>query len=221
MSEWDTAKLVINSVTATIMDIKEFSKQLKNKKKELQALTHRRMPVIAGKMAKEHFQENFRKEGFVNDGIHPWPRSRRLTSEGSGAGSNYGTLLSSRKHLYKSIKYIPGDARVTVSNDLVYAPIHNWGGDITVTPRMKRFFWAQYREATGKSKEHTRGKKKGKQGRAAKAKETPEAKFWKRMALTKKKKLHIPKRQFLGPSKELTTMIEEKYEQEIYKILNS
>lgn len=203
------------------MDIKEFSKQLNNKKREIQALTHRRMPVIAGKMAKGHFQENFRKGGFVNDGLHPWPRSRRLSSEGSGAGSNYGTLLSSRKHLYKSIKYIPGDARVTVSNDLVYAPIHNWGGDITVTPRMKRFFWAQYREATGKSKEHTQGKKKGKQGRAAKAKETPEAKFWKRMALTKKKKLHIPQRQFLGPSKELTTMIEEKYEQEIYKILNS
>ena len=78
MSEWDTAKLVINSVTATIMDIKEFSKQLNSKKKEIQALTHRRMPVIAGKMAKEHFQENFRKGGFVNDGLHPWPRSRRL-----------------------------------------------------------------------------------------------------------------------------------------------
>lgn len=203
------------------MDIKEFSKQLKDKIKELQRLTHRRMPIIAGKMAKEHFQENFRKGGFVNDGLHPWPSSRRLASGDSGASSNYGTLLSSRKHLYKSIKYIPGDARVKVSNDLVYAPIHNWGGNIPVTPRMKRFFWAQYREVTGKSKSPTQGKKRGKQGKAAKAQETPEAKFWKRMALTKKKHLHIPQRQFLGPSKELTTMIEEKYEQEIYKILNS
>lgn len=217
MSGWDTAKVVIIFEITTPMDIKEFSAQLKAKKKEIQTLIHKRAPVIVGKMAKDHFQGNFRKGGFVNDGIHPWPQSRRLSSGDSG----YGTLLSSRKHLYKSIKYVPSDARVRVSNDLIYAPIHNWGGEITVTPRMKRFAWAKYYKATGQTRKPTKGKKKGKRGQATPIKESEEAKFWKRMALTKKRKIKIPQRQFLGQSKELTQAIHERLDKDIRNIINS
>lgn len=202
------------------MDIKEFSTLLKARKKELQELARNRMPVIAGKMAKDHFQENFRLGGFVNGGLHPWPETKRLSSGGTDAGSNYGTLLSSRKHLYKSIKYIPGDGRVKVANELVYAPTHNWGDEIPVTPRMRRFAWAKYYEATGKKKKPTVGKKTRKKRGTAKVVESPEAKFWKRLALTKKKKLKIPQRQFLGESKELTQMITERTEKEIRNVLN-
>ena len=56
------------------MDIKEYSKLLKAKRKELDGLMKRKMPVIAGRMAKDHFQDNFRQGGFVNGGLHPWPR---------------------------------------------------------------------------------------------------------------------------------------------------
>ena len=48
------------------MDIKEYSKLIKAKRKELDDLMKRKMPVIAGRMAKDHFQDNFRREGFVN-----------------------------------------------------------------------------------------------------------------------------------------------------------
>ena len=48
------------------MDIKEYSKLIKAKRKELDGLMKRKMPVIAGRMAKDHFQDNFRQGGFVN-----------------------------------------------------------------------------------------------------------------------------------------------------------
>lgn len=211
------------------MDIKEFSKQIKAKRKELDDLMKRKMPVIAGRMAKDHFQDNFRQGGFVDGGLHPWKKAKRLSSGGTDAASQYGTLLSGRNHLFSSIKYMPGDYRVKVANEVVYAPVHNNGGTLspTVTPQMRRFAWAKYYEASGKAQKAAKGKRKGKKkGSGEKDKEkteNPEALRWKRLALTKKKKLRIkmPKRQFLGESRELSEKIAVKTENEIRNILNS
>ncbi len=201
------------------MDIKEFSRLIKAKRRELSDLMRRKMPVHAGRLAKDHYQDNFRKGGFVNGGLHKWPKSRRLSSGGKDAASNYGTLLSSRNMLFGAIKYVPGDSRVKVSNDLVYAPAHNWGDTLhpTVTPKMRRFAWAKYYQAGGGQKKGTEGKEK------AKNDEPAEALNWKKLALTKKEKLDvkIPQRQFLGESTELTEKIADKTETEIRKILNS
>lgn len=97
-------------------------KFMEKERKALEKFLRREMPVIAGRMAQDHFQNNFRLGGFVNGGLHPWPKSKRLSSGGTGAAGNYGTLLSERKVLFKSIKYIPADYRVKISNDVVYAP---------------------------------------------------------------------------------------------------
>lgn len=209
------------------MDIKEFSKQIKAKRKELDELMKRKMPVLAGRMAKDHYQDNFRKSGFVNNGLRPWKKAKRLSSGGKDAASQYGTLLSSRDHLFSSIKYVPGDYRVRVSNDIIYAPVHNFGGTLTptVTPKMRRFAWAKYYEAAGKTQKAAKGKRKGKKkDSTAKDKvENAEASRWKGLALTKKKNLHIriPKRQFIGESQELSDKITERTENEIRNILNS
>lgn len=207
------------------MYIKDFAKLIEQKRKELDKMMRRKMPVIAGRMAKDHFQENFRQGGFVNGGLNPWPQAKRLSSGGTDAASNYGTLLSGRNHLFSSIKYIPSDYRVKVSNELVYAPIHNWGGtvSITVTDRMRRFAWARFYKASGRKRKADTGQKKGKKRRRKQTMDNPQASFWKGLALTKKKKLniHIPQRQFLGESKELTDKINERMEKEIRTILNS
>lgn len=209
------------------MDIKEFSNQIKAKRKELDELMKRKMPVLAGRMAKDHYQDNFRKSGFVNNGLHSWKKAKRLSSGGKDAASQYGTLLSSRNHLFSSIKYVPGDYRVRVSNDLIYAPVHNWGGTLTpaVTPKMRRFAWAKYYEAAGKTQKAAKGKRKGKKkDSTGKDKtENAEALRWKGLALTKKKNLRIqiPKRQFIGESRELSDKITERTENEIRNILNS
>ena len=48
------------------MDIKEFSKLIRAKQKEIDTLMRRKMPIRVGNMAKRHFQDNFRKSGFVD-----------------------------------------------------------------------------------------------------------------------------------------------------------
>jgi phage gpG-like protein len=194
-----------SKITKKNMTLNEFNRLLAQKKKELDHLMRRTLPVKVGAMANAHYQDNIRqRQGFLNNGLKEWPKTRRQQSGSKSAAANYGALLSSRMHLYRSIKYVPSAYRVKVSNDLIYAPLHNWGGTVspTVTPKMRRFAWAKHYKEAGKDKK----------------KDT----MWKRLALTKKTKLNIriPQRQFLGESKELTEQIRQKMDSEIHNILN-
>ena len=204
------------------MDIKEFATQAGRKARELDDLLRRRMPVVAGRMAQDHFQDNFRRGGFVNGGLHPWPVTRRQRSGSKLASANYGPLLSRRNHLFRSVKYVPGAYRVRVANDLPYAPLHNWGGEThpAVTDRMRRFAWARFYQSAGIRKGMS-GKQKA--ARLRKAGADPQAQMWKRLALTRKSRLtvRVPQRQFLGESRELTEKIARRVETDIRNILNS
>lgn len=207
------------------MDIKDFARLVKAKRAELDTLMRRNMPVIAGRMAKDHFQDNFRKGGFVNGGLHPWKPAKRLASGDTGAAANYGTLLSGRNHLFSSIKYMPGDYRVRVANEVRYAPLHNWGGvaNPTVTERMRRFAWAMFYKSSGKTEKADTGQKKRQKHGVAAQPENEQAQFWKQLALTRKTRLKVkvPQRQFLGESAELSDSITTRTKNEIRKILNS
>lgn len=200
------------------MDIKDFSELIKSQNREIDLFMRRKLPVKVGRMAKDHYQDNFRKGGFVNRGLQRWPATRRQQSGVASASASYGPLLSGRNNLFSSIKYVPGDYRVTVSNDLPYAAIHNQGGTVspTVTPRMRRFAWYMYYKTSGKN---VKGYKEKKKGAAQSA--SPQAEFWRNLALTRKQQLavKIPRRQFIGESEELTQHINEKIEQEIINIL--
>jgi phage gpG-like protein len=171
------------------------------------------MPAVIGQMAVSHFKNNFRQSGFVNNGLHAWTPSKRIGT-GNSANSNYKTLLSGRNHLMNSIRYIPGDARVTVTNNVAYASIHNEGGVIqshpAVTKKMRKFAWAKFYQITG--------------GRPQSGVPIPaDAQKWRAMALTKKTNLDIrivmPKRQFIGDSKELNDKISTKFESKLSEIL--
>lgn len=202
------------------MELKDFAALLKAKQKELDTLMRRKLPVKVGRMAKDHYQENFRKGGFVNGGLKRWPQTKRQQSGSSSAAAGYGPLLSRRNHLFSSIKYIPADYRVKVANDVEYASLHNEGGEThpTVTPRMRKFAWAKYYEIAGGRKKAATGKRKGK----TRQKELPpEAAMWKGLALTRKKKLKIkvPQRRFIGESTELNGQIRQAVETEIRNIL--
>ena len=99
--------------------------------------------------------------------------------------------------------------RAKVYNRVPYAAIHNFGGTFTihpaVTPKMRRFGWAKYREAGGKDNPEASGR-------------------WKALALTKKARLDInitiPQRQFIGRSAELEAGIWSDLEKELENILN-
>lgn len=202
------------------MDVEEFTKSLASKNKQLDYLMRRTLPVKVGNMAKAHYQENFRQGGFVNGGLHKWPDARRRSSGSKAAAAKYGTLLSSRNHMYNSMKYTPADYRVKVANDVSYAPLHNWGGNThpKVTPKMRKFAWAMYYKTAGIRKSAAKGKRKGKR---KKRNIPPEAERWKGLALTKKKTLNIkiPQRQFLGESRELSEKVNDKIETEIRNII--
>ena len=47
----------------------EVEQKLKKILQDLHTLVDRKIPVATGKLAKDHFQDNFRKGGFVNGGL--------------------------------------------------------------------------------------------------------------------------------------------------------
>lgn len=80
----------------------------------------------------------------------------------------------------------------------------------------------QVLQGFGKKKKTGTGQKKRVKRRSKPKELNPQAQFWRNMALTPKKKLHIriPQRQFMGESEELNRRIREKVDQEITNILN-
>lgn len=190
------------------MTAEEFLQMLRQSRAEIDRAVSRTLPVKVGRLAKDHFQENFRLGGFVDGGLRPWARTHRQR-HADGAQAKYGPLMSGRQHLYGSIGYRPGVAQVDIGTDVSYADTHNEGGQIVVTRRMRSFFWAMYRKANG-----------GTWKRRAEA--TGTAAFWRAMAMKKVGSvIRIPQRQFIGESRELTAKVQQTVEQEIMRILTS
>lgn len=82
-----------------------------------------------------------------------------------------------------------------------------------MTARMKRFFWAKYKEATGAF-----GRKKDGSLRSDKRNQRlgGEAEFWKWMALKKEGSvIKIPRRRFLGSSPQLEAAVREIIEENL------
>ena len=143
---------------------------------------------MAASEAVKFFKESFVNQGFTDSSLNPWTKS---TSPFAGKRSLYksGNLMRSIK------KETETNKKVVVIADSDYAKIHNEGGYITVTEAMKAHFWKRFYELGG-------GK-----GRAKK-----KAMYCRGMALKKVgSKIKIPKRQFMGNSKELLRILESKH----------
>lgn len=135
----------------------------------------------------EEFDRNFERKAFFSK---PWPQ-RLLEGRGS-------LLLQSGK-LRRSIRAKVDKESVTWTSSEPYAAIHNEGGTITVTAKMKRFFWAKFYELSGK----IRYRKDGKTSKSSQ-KYSRQAEFYRNLALMKiGSKIEIPQRQFLGDSPEV------------------
>ena len=108
----------------------------------------------------------------------------------------------------RSIEFQTEPGQVVISDPVPYAEIHNDGGDISthpsVTTKLRKYAWHMVYSLAAM------------QGKLPKIL-PPEADKWKALALTKKTKLsvhaHIPQRQFIGDSQELT--------QKLNKIINN
>ena len=59
------------------MTPEEFLKLVESRADDIAKLVNRTLPIKVGNEAKAHFQDNFRKEGFVNGGLHKWQPAKR------------------------------------------------------------------------------------------------------------------------------------------------
>ena len=157
----------------------------------------------------DEFDRNFERQGFFNEA---WQRRKSPIREG-------GSILKDSGRLRRSIKSQISNDNITFYSSLPYAEIHNEGGMITVTARMKRYFWAKYMEATGSF-----GRKKNGQLRQDKRnmRLSNEAEYWKFMALMKVGKvIKIPQRQFLGHSPEVEKTVRDVIENNLSEYFNN
>ena len=130
----------------------------------------------------DEFDRNFERQAFFSDA---WARRKSPTRPG-------GTILVDTGTLRRSIRSRTTDDSITFYTDLPYAAIHNDGGEIVVTEKMKRFFWHKYYEATGSF-----GRKKNGERRNDKRTRqlSTEADFWRFMALKRAgTTIRIPRR---------------------------
>lgn len=187
------------------MDVNQFLNLLQQKASEINNMMMRTMPIKAGAIAKAHFQENFRKGGFVNNGLQSWKPAKRLSAKRKSARNNYKTLLSSRNHLFSSIRYESGVGEVKIINDVPYAKIHNEGGTVTIPARTAVLAFRRIK--SGKDK-----------GRTRFTKNTAKAHFAQKATIGGHT-IMMPKRQFIGESKELNDKVTAKITEELTKIL--
>lgn len=195
--------------------------------KGLVDLRDRRLPIVVGTEAVKHVRENFRKGGV---GGRKWKDPLRRTLSFQGVQGRYGPLLSRNNRLMDATqRRIPRPGQVIIENRLPYATIHNEGGTITVTHRMKRYFWWRYLQITGSK--GTRGRKpiesryrltkKGQRGNNEYNRGLDrEAEFWKSMALKRVgTRIRMPQRMFIGTPEELDRIVEDAINRQLQKYI--
>lgn len=120
---------------------------------------------------KDEFVENFRRQGFFEK---KWKPVKFRKSEG---------ILIGHGRLWRSITAKTTINSITFSSDTPYASIHNEGGVIEVTKKMKGYFWYMYGQIGYEP--------------------------YKAMALKKVgSKIVIPQRQFIGYHKDIDKIVE-------------
>ena len=156
----------------------------------------------------DEFDQNFERQSFFSEA---WQRRKSPTRPD-------GHILVNTGRLRRSIQSRTTENSITFFTEEPYAAIHNEGGEIVVTAKMKRYFWHKYYEATGAF-----GRKKD--GSRRNDKRTvqlfDEAEFWKFMALKKAgTTIKIPRRRFLGTSPEVEKAVREIIEKNITEYIN-
>lgn len=159
-------------------------------KSETRAILRRVLKDIQVEMADE-FDQNFEREAFFSEA---WQRRRSPLRPD-------GHILVDTGRLRRSIQSRTTENSITFFTTEPYAAIHNEGGEIVVTQRMKRYFWRKYYETIGSF-----GRKKDGSLRRDKRNRriSTEAEFYRSMALKKVgTTIRMPRRRFLGRSPEV------------------
>ena len=185
------------------MPAPDIEKMIRKNLEDLKKLYLRTLPKKVGVVVTNSIKENFRKSSFY--GGDRWSEPLRVKLGFRGVTGQYGPLLSHSNKLMENNRHEVLPGRVIIRNNKVYAATHNDGEDITVTEKMRGFFWGKHRDY-----------------KTLYGKESPEAEFWKRMALKKPgSKISIPRRHFLGPGPEVDAMVMKIINTELQEFINT
>lgn len=157
----------------------------------------------------DEFDRNFERQAFFSEA---WQRRKSPTRTG-------GHILVDTGGLRRSVTSYTTENSTVFRSEHPAAAIHNEGGEIKVTARMKKFFWHKYYDATGSF-----GRKKDGSRRNDKrtVQLSTEAEFWKFMALMKEgATIKIPRRQFIGVSPEVEKTVNEIIEENLNEYFNN
>lgn len=151
----------------------------------------RRLPRMVGQVAVNFSKDNFRRQGFLDGGrVNKW-KKRKYDNGNQGKA-----LLTQSSRLKKSVAIIRASPSEIVigTRGVPYGNIHNEGGKVrqTVTNKQRAFFWAKYK-ASGNE-------------------------MYKRMAMSSKLEIRIPRRKFMGDSTDLQQQMARKIKLELIKI---
>jgi phage gpG-like protein len=148
------------------------------------------------------FKKSFEQQGFLDTSLNTW--KKRAFNEGGGA------ILVKSGALKRGIKgkeESKAKIRFFVDESIPYAAIHNDGGEIAVTMKMKKYFWYLYSKSSSKVTKTKSGKESNSKSSRA---ESGRAAFYKAMAMKKVgSRIRIPKRQFIGESATLMKQLDE------------
>lgn len=154
------------------------------------------------------FKQNFERKAFFNE---KWNPTKHHNPRGS--------LMMRTGNLRASIQSKIQGNSIVFSSSMPYASIHNQGGEIIVTPKMKKYFWAMYQQTAGaKAKKKNGDFRNNKQNR----KLSQQAQMYKALALKKVgEKIKIEKRQFIGNHPHVETIIKRYFFVNVGKYLKS
>jgi phage gpG-like protein len=168
----------------------------------------------------DEFDQNFERQGFFSE---KWERRRSPLRPGAALLSGTGNST-----LRQSIRSEIRENSIVFISDLPHAAIHNEGGEIVVTEKMKRFFRAKFYESQGGF-----NRKKGDSHRptlsngafyawTSKMSLNTISEFWRNMALMKVgSKIRIPQRKFLGTSPEVEAAVRQIIEENLNEYVNN
>lgn len=152
------------------------------------AVLKRKLPRMYGIEAVNLFKQNFDREGFIaGEGrLQRWEATKRHTGR---------KILTKTRRLRRGIKIKSADSRkvvVGVDGNIKYAKLHNEGGKLEITPKMRRYFWAMFKQ-TGDA-------------------------YYKGLALTKKTHFDMPARPFIGNTLAMKPRLDRRTIKELKKL---
>lgn len=193
------------------VNFKHYGKKIEDINAQMQNFL-RVAPYKIGNTAVLFFKDNIReRQGFLGTTIDGWAESKTGIIKKAG-----GKMLIEKGNLLRGITQQVNGTKVMVYVIGVaakYAEIHNIGGTITVTPKMRKFFWAKYYENSKKIVTLQNGKLSTKSVAINQI-----AEYYKNLALAKT--LVIPKRRYIGNSATLNHEINNYLYENLDKIFN-